>query len=65
MTQAQLNRAVAAATGESVATIERLGFSIVPEPVPWWRWRERRCRRKCAGNASRVRRCAPAILQPA
>ena len=29
MTQAQLNRAVAQATGESVETIRRHGFSIV------------------------------------
>jgi hypothetical protein len=29
MTQAQLNRAVAQATGESVETIRRYGFSIV------------------------------------
>lgn len=34
MTQSRLNRAVARATGESLATIERLGFSIVdPELV--------------------------------
>lgn len=34
MTQSRLNRAVARATGESLATIERLGFSIAnPEAV--------------------------------
>ena len=30
MNQRELNRAVARATGESVATIRRMGFS------PWW-----------------------------
>lgn len=36
MTQAELDRAVAAATGESVGTVRRLGFSIVevPDPAP-------------------------------
>ena len=41
MTQAQLDHAVAAATGETVATVHRRGFSILPaEPrdpgdEPW------------------------------
>jgi len=43
VTQSQLNRAVARATGESIATIRSLGFGIVdpatdchePEPLPW------------------------------
>jgi hypothetical protein len=65
MTQAQLNRAEAAATGESVATIERLGFSIVPQPVLWWRWRGRRRRRGHRGK-SFPRKCrAAGSLQPA
>lgn len=36
MTQAELDRAVAAATGESLATIRGRGFSIVeiPDPAP-------------------------------
>jgi len=33
MTQSRLNRAVARATGESLATIERLGFSVVDPDV--------------------------------
>jgi hypothetical protein len=33
MTQAQLNRAVAAATGESVNHIERMGFSLIVVPT--------------------------------
>lgn len=32
MNQQDLNRAVAAATGEGVATIKRLGFSLVAPP---------------------------------
>jgi hypothetical protein len=32
MTQAQLNRAVAQATGETISTIRRHGFSIVELP---------------------------------
>jgi hypothetical protein len=31
MTQSQLNRAVARATGESVATIRRMGFTHLPD----------------------------------
>ena len=36
MTQAELDRAVAAATGETICTIRSRGFSIVefPEPAP-------------------------------
>ncbi len=34
MTQTQLNRAVAEATGESVRTIEHLGFVFVQVPSP-------------------------------
>lgn len=34
MTRTQLHCQVAAATGESLRTIERLGFSIADEPVP-------------------------------
>jgi hypothetical protein len=30
MTQSRLNRAVARATGESLSTIRRMGFSIMP-----------------------------------
>ena len=33
MSQADLNRAVAAATGESIATIARRGFSLVDSVV--------------------------------
>jgi hypothetical protein len=34
MTQAQLNRAVARVTGESLATIQRRGFSpVMPQPL--------------------------------
>jgi hypothetical protein len=33
MTQAQLNRAVAAATGESVNHIEQMGFSLIVVPT--------------------------------
>ena len=32
MTQADLNRAVAAATGETVETIDRQGFSLIDMP---------------------------------
>ena len=36
MTQSRLNRAVARATGESLSTIKRLGFSIVePEALEY------------------------------
>ena len=36
MTQAELDRAVAAATGETICTIRTRGFSLfeVPEPAP-------------------------------
>jgi hypothetical protein len=34
MTQTQLHCQVAAATGESLGTIARLGFSIADEPTP-------------------------------
>jgi len=36
MTQAELDRAVAAATGETLGTVRHRGFSIVevPEPAP-------------------------------
>lgn len=34
MTQTQLHCQVAAATGESFRTIERLGFSLADEPAP-------------------------------
>jgi hypothetical protein len=34
MTQAQLNRAVATATGESVRHIARMGFSLMALPTP-------------------------------
>lgn len=34
MTQAQLNRAVATATGESVRHIARMGFSLIVIPPP-------------------------------
>ncbi len=39
MTQTDLNRAVAEATGESVDRIARLGFNFTaaPTPIPWWR----------------------------
>jgi hypothetical protein len=33
MTQAELNREVSRQTGESVGTIERLGFSLVEPPA--------------------------------
>jgi len=33
MTQAELDRAVSRATGESMATVRRCGFSII-EPLP-------------------------------
>ena len=33
MTQTELNRAVAQATGESVDTICRHGFSVDPDPI--------------------------------
>jgi hypothetical protein len=49
MTQRDLNRAVARATGESVDRVGRLGFhlTIVPGPVPaWCRRRARRNRRQ-------------------
>jgi hypothetical protein len=34
MKQADINRAVARATGESVSEIERMGFGLVSLPVP-------------------------------
>ena len=49
MTQRDLNRAVARATGETVDRVGRLGFQIivVPGPVPaWCRRRSRRSRRQ-------------------
>ena len=39
MTQAEMNREVAAATGESVSTISKMGFSPLT-PVPYERDRE-------------------------
>lgn len=43
MTQAQLNRAVARATGETVNMVEQLGFSllVIPEPGATSRWARR------------------------
>jgi hypothetical protein len=48
MTQRDLNRAVARATGETVDRVGRLGFNliVVPGPAPaWCRRRNRRGRR--------------------
>jgi hypothetical protein len=47
MTQRDLNRAVARATGETVDRVVQLGFSltVVPRPVAWWR-RHSRSRRR-------------------
>ena len=39
MTQAEMNREVAAATGETVSTISKMGFSPLT-PVPYERDRE-------------------------
>jgi hypothetical protein len=45
MTQSQIDRAVARATGESVGLIQRRGFSLQNVPVPLRRYRRRRPRR--------------------
>lgn len=45
MTQSQIDRAVARATGESVGLIQRRGFSLHSLPVPLRRQRRRRPRR--------------------
>jgi hypothetical protein len=45
MTQSQIDRAVARATGESVGLIQRRGFSLHFQPVPLRRHRRRRPRR--------------------
>lgn len=42
MTQHQLDRAVARATGETVETIQRRGFRFVPMPRRNRHWRPRR-----------------------
>ena len=44
MTQRELNRAVARATGESVQRIHRAGFGLLtrPRPQPYWRRARRR-----------------------
>ena len=55
MTQRDLNRAVARATGETVDRVGRLGFhlTIVPGPVPTsCRRRSRRNRRRRPANQS-------------
>jgi hypothetical protein len=41
MTQRDLNRAVARATGETVDRVVQMGFSltVVPRPPTWWRRR--------------------------
>ena len=52
MTQAQLNRAVAEATGESVQQIKRLGFQFLAGPAPRRRRRRgRRARRRRTAHA--------------
>ena len=56
MTQAQLNRAVAGATGESVQTIARRGFSVLFRPARGGRAKRRRRRRG--------RQSSEAALQP-
>jgi hypothetical protein len=48
MTQSQIDRAVARATGESVGLIQRRGFSLHNLPVPLRRYRRRRPRRSPA-----------------
>lgn len=48
MTQSQIDRAVARATGESVGLIQRRGFSLQNLPVPLRRHRRRRQRRSPA-----------------
>lgn len=45
MTQSQIDRAVARATGESVGIIQRRGFSLHSVPIPLRRQRRRRPRR--------------------
>ena len=42
MTQLQLDRAVARATGETVETIQKRGFSFQPMPQRKRNWRPRR-----------------------
>ncbi len=64
MTQAQLNRAVARVTGETVSRVEQLGFNLIvvpdcPTPIRhsssrrlrgrWWR---SRCARKPVGHTA-------------
>jgi hypothetical protein len=48
MTQSQIDRAVARATGESVDLIQRRGFSLHCLPIPQRRQRRRRQRRSPA-----------------
>jgi hypothetical protein len=53
MTQSQLDRAVARATGESVATVRGLGFSLMAAPRPARRRRRRRYRARPVRRAGR------------
>ena len=50
MTQTDLNRAVAKATGETVDRVNRIGFNLIPtpSPLPWWRLRQLRRIRQAA-----------------
>lgn len=57
MTQAQLERAVARATGETVATIQQRGFMPMPLPSPPPKRLYRRRRRR------KGRRFQPALLK--
>lgn len=58
MTQSQIDRAVARATGESVDLIQRRGFSLQSLPIPQRRQRRRRQRRSPAPLPKHVQACA-------
>ena len=64
MTQIELNRAVAQATGESVDCIARLGFNYKPAPVTIpWRWlrgRGRRLRSNAKSHSPKTAASSPA-----
>jgi hypothetical protein len=59
MNQSQLNRAVAQATGETVQTIEQLGFSLLSLSEPAKGRRRARRRRGRRSATTLVRRTTP------
>jgi len=67
MTQADLNRAVAKATGESVDSINRMGFSLMTVPTPreraWARVRRFRQYAQTHGRCLSPRPPLPALAR--